>query len=78
MPEDSTTPDLVRWRRSFSASSSGDIDAALSLWVPDPVWDLSPMGLGAYEGLAAIRDFWEDWVGAYEEWEAPRLSKQRA
>jgi hypothetical protein len=28
------------------------------------------MGLGMYEGLPAIRDFWEDWVGAYEEWGA--------
>jgi hypothetical protein len=27
----------------------------MSVWRPDPVFDLSPMGLGAYEGLAAIR-----------------------
>jgi ketosteroid isomerase-like protein len=71
MREESTTSELVeRWRRSFSAFNSGDVDAALSLWGPDPVWDLSPMGLGVYEGLPAIRDFWEDWVDAYEEWKA--------
>jgi ketosteroid isomerase-like protein len=71
MPEESTTPDLVeRWRGSFVAFNGGDIDAALSLWGPDPVWDLSPMGLGVYDGLAAIRNFWEDWVSAYDEWEA--------
>jgi ketosteroid isomerase-like protein len=28
------------------------------------------MGLGVYAGLAAIRDFCEDWVRTYEEWEA--------
>jgi ketosteroid isomerase-like protein len=71
MSEESTTPDLVeRWRGSFAAFNGGDIDAALRLWGPDPVWDLSPMGLGVYDGLAAIRNFWEDWVGAYDEWEA--------
>ena len=69
--EESTTPDLVeRWRCSFTAFNRGDIDAALNLWGRDPVWDLSPMGLGVYEGLATIRVFWEDWVGAYEEWKA--------
>ena len=71
MSEESTTPDLAeRWRRSFTAFNNGDIDSALSLWGPDPVWDLSPMGLGVYDGLAAVRDFWEDWIGAYDEWEA--------
>jgi ketosteroid isomerase-like protein len=71
MPEDFAASDpLERWRHSFTAFSNGDINAALILWGPSPVWDLSPMGLGEYEGLEAIRDFWEDWVGAYEEWEA--------
>jgi ketosteroid isomerase-like protein len=71
MSEEPTTPDPVdRWRRSFTAINHGDIEAALSVWGPDPVWDLSPMGLGVYDGLGAIRDFWEDWVGAYDEWEA--------
>jgi ketosteroid isomerase-like protein len=69
--EEPTTPDLVeRWLDSFAAFNSGDIDAALSLWGPDPVWDLSPMGSGEYEGLTAIRAFWEDWVAAYDEWKA--------
>ena len=71
MAEESTTPDLLeRWRESFTAFDAGDIDPALRLWGTDPVWDLSPMGLGVYEGLAAIRDMWEDWVGSYEDWEA--------
>jgi hypothetical protein len=63
MSENSTTPGPVeRWRRSFTAFSNGDTDAAMSLWGADRVWDLSPMGLGVYGGLAAILDFWQDWV----------------
>jgi ketosteroid isomerase-like protein len=68
--EESTTPDLVeRWRKSFQAINNGDVEAALSVWGSNPVWDLSPMGLGAYEGLAAIRDFFEGWINTYDEWE---------
>jgi ketosteroid isomerase-like protein len=71
MPEESTTPDLVeRWRGGFDAINSGDIDAAMGVWGPDPVWDMSPIGLGVYEGATAIRGFWEDWTGTYEDWEA--------
>jgi hypothetical protein len=33
-----------------------------------PVFDLSPMGRGVYEGVAAIRGFWEDWASTYQEW----------
>ncbi len=25
------------------------------------------MGLGVYEGVAAIRGFFEDWIGSYDE-----------
>jgi ketosteroid isomerase-like protein len=71
MSEESTTGDLVeRWRCSFQAITSGDFDAAMSVWGPDLVWDVSPMGLGVYQGLGTRRDFWQDWTGAYEEWEA--------
>src|SRR5438874_2093638 len=35
----------------------------------DVVFDVSAAGLGCYEGLAAVRDFFEDWLGAYEEFE---------
>jgi ketosteroid isomerase-like protein len=66
MSEESTTPDLLeRWRVSFEAGRSGDYDAAMTIWGPDPVWDTSPLGLGVYEGVAAIREFWEDWIGTY-------------
>jgi ketosteroid isomerase-like protein len=68
MSEESTTPNLTQvWRRSFDALNAGDIDAAMSRWGHDPVLDLSPMGLGVYEGFAAIRGFWEGWTNTYQE-----------
>ncbi len=70
MAEESTTPDLVELaRRSTEAGNTGDFDLMLSFWGPNPVWDLSPMGLGTYEGPAAIRGFFEDWTASYEEFE---------
>jgi ketosteroid isomerase-like protein len=70
MSEESTTGDLVeRTRASFEAATRRDFDAMLSVYGPDSAWDMSPMGLGIYEGPAAIRAFFEDWLGTYEEWE---------
>jgi ketosteroid isomerase-like protein len=37
---------------------------------PDAVWDMGPMGMGNFEGAAAVRRFVEDWQGSYEEYEA--------
>ncbi len=70
MPEESTTPDLLELgRRVTDAISSGDFDLALSFYAPGAVWDMSPMGLGIYEDRAAIRAFFGDWRGSYEEYE---------
>jgi ketosteroid isomerase-like protein len=70
MPEESTTPDLVELgRRSIEAGNSGDIDAIVSFFAPNAVWDLSPVGMGTFEGHAAIRSFCEDWFASYEEFE---------
>jgi hypothetical protein len=64
MSQESTTPDLVElMRRSFEAADP------MSFYAPDAVWDMSPLGLGAYENPAAILGFFEDWMGAYEEYE---------
>jgi ketosteroid isomerase-like protein len=61
MPEESTTPDPVELtRRTFEVGNRRDFDAVVSFWRPDYVWDLSPMGLGIYEGAEAIRAFFED------------------
>jgi ketosteroid isomerase-like protein len=70
MSQESTTPDLVeRARRSLEAISGGDLDTALSEFGPDSVWDDSAIGLGTREGLAAIREHTEVWIGSYEEFE---------
>jgi uncharacterized protein (TIGR02246 family) len=69
--EESTTPDLVELTRdALEAFASGDFDATLNLFGPDGVWDMSPLGMGTFEGRAAIRRLWEDWFGAYEEYES--------
>lgn len=70
MSEESTTPyDLVQLSRDWlEAGTSGDLERTLSFLGPDPVWDMSPMGMGAFEGLAAIRGFYEDWMGAYDDY----------
>jgi ketosteroid isomerase-like protein len=67
MPEESTAPDLVELtRRFFEAASHRDFDAMTGIYAPDAVLKLTRMG-SSFEGLAAIRAFWEDWSGAYEE-----------
>ena len=70
MSEESTTPDLVELtRRAYESFSRRDLDAVMRYYDHDSVLDLSPVGLGRYEGQAAIRGLFEDWIGAYEEFE---------
>jgi ketosteroid isomerase-like protein len=69
MSEESTTPDLEeRVRGSVQAGSDRDLDWALTFYAPDAVWDMSPWGMSTFEGHEAIRGFFEDWLGAYEEY----------
>ena len=46
-----------------------DLDAleGLGLFAPDGVWDLSAVGLGIYEGWAAIREFLGGWWANWED-----------
>ena len=68
MPEESTTPDLVELaRRSFDAVNRRDFDAMMGFLAPDAVWDMSDLGMGTFEGVPAIRGFYEDWFGSYDE-----------
>jgi ketosteroid isomerase-like protein len=68
MNEESTTPDLVRLaRQGYEAASRGDFDAVMSLFAADAVYDLSDVGLGTFEGVEAIRRFFEDWQRSWEE-----------
>jgi ketosteroid isomerase-like protein len=70
MPEEPTTPDLAELTRSWlEAINRGDYDAFMGFWGPDPVSLTSDGGLGTFEGRAAIRGFFEDWVSSYEEFE---------
>ena len=41
----------------------------MSFAAPNAVWDMSPMGIGTFEGPTAIRSFLEDWLGSYERYE---------
>jgi ketosteroid isomerase-like protein len=72
MSEESTTPDPVELTRSLSeAVNRCDLDAAMSLYAPDAVWESPPLGT-RFEGLPAIRGFPEDWLSAYHEfWAEP-------
>jgi ketosteroid isomerase-like protein len=69
MPEESTTPDPVELaRQAFEAMSRGDLDAVMSFFTPDAVYDLSDAGLGTFEGEEAIRRFFEDWHRSWEDY----------
>jgi ketosteroid isomerase-like protein len=66
MAEQSTTPDLVELtRRLFEAGSRHNIDALMGFYAPNAVWDMSNVGIGTFEGVAAIRSFVEDWLGTW-------------
>jgi ketosteroid isomerase-like protein len=70
MSEDSTAPDLVELvRGAFEHSSRRDVNALMSVYGPDSVFDTTPLGLGVYEGQRAIRGFFEDWIGTFEEFQ---------
>jgi ketosteroid isomerase-like protein len=68
MPEESTTPDLVELtRRSVQPVNVRDYDAGMRFLAPDAVLDLSVTALGTYEGHAAIRALFEEWVSVYDD-----------
>ncbi len=37
-------------RRSTEAAKTGDFETMVSFFDPGAVWDMSPIGLGTYEG----------------------------
>ena len=70
MSEESATPALEETaRRSLAAFGRRDFDGALAVFRTDAVWDMSSTGMGVFEGLQAIRGFFEDWLGAFEDYE---------
>jgi ketosteroid isomerase-like protein len=67
MTDQPTTPDLVELgSRLLEAANRRDLDAALRFYAPDAVVE-NAQGLGTFEGKAAIRDFWQDWLASYGE-----------
>jgi ketosteroid isomerase-like protein len=69
MSEENASADVLELtRRTFAAANSGDYDAMMTFYGADSVWDISPSGLGTYAGPVAIRNFFEDWIGALEGW----------
>jgi uncharacterized protein (TIGR02246 family) len=69
MREESTTLDLVELvRRAFEAANRRDLDAVISFYASDAVFERRAVG-PTFEGRAAIRSLLEDWFGAYEELE---------
>jgi ketosteroid isomerase-like protein len=70
MPEESTTLDLVKLQeRLTEAANRRELDALMAFYAPDCVYDMSPIGMGVFEGKAAARGFIEDWWVSYEEHE---------
>jgi ketosteroid isomerase-like protein len=65
---ESTTPDLeVMVRRGVEAVNRREFDRVMSLYAPDVVWDGPTVGGGVFEGREALRGFFKDWIGAYED-----------
>ena len=70
MAEERTTFDLGELAGRFcECLERRDYDAALSFFDRDPVWDMSEMGMGIFEGRVPVRGLLEDWNGSYDEWE---------
>jgi len=68
MAEESTTPDVAElMTRQLEAANRGDLDAFMSAFAPDAVYDTGTSGLGVYEGTVAIRDLIGGWWAAFEE-----------
>jgi ketosteroid isomerase-like protein len=76
MPEKPTTPDLMPLMQRVTGlktseieDRTSEIEDLMSLFAADSVWDMSRGGLGVIEGREAIRAFFEEWRGAYEDYE---------
>lgn len=72
MSEDFTTPDLAELSYTrLAAINSRDLEAVMSFFALDAVWDMSPIDMGIFEGSAAIRDalrsWWEMFPGVVTE-----------
>ncbi len=67
MPAESTNPDLVELTRQSIEALEDSIEAGMSYYAPEGVWDASFWGMGVFEGQEAVRGFFRDWRSAYDE-----------
>ena len=68
MPQEPTTPDPEETRRAIEADSYDEFAAFIERnYAPDAVWDLGNVGLGPFEGLAAILAFVKEYWSMWEE-----------
>jgi ketosteroid isomerase-like protein len=65
MPDRSPDADVVGLTRAF-CSAGGSVEEEMGFYGPDPVYDVSPMGIGVFQGRAAIRRFLADWMSSYD------------
>jgi ketosteroid isomerase-like protein len=70
MSQEPTTSGLVELLRSLiEPANRRDFHAMVSIYAPDAVFDTSPWEMGTYEGPAAIRRLFENWIDAFEDFE---------
>jgi ketosteroid isomerase-like protein len=68
--EEPTTLDLVEGtRRWVDATNRRDVDAMMSFFAPDAVWEALGAGDERLRGLTAIRGMLEDWFRPYDDYE---------
>jgi len=69
MPQEPAMPDLTLLFKWLTVVGDRDVEARMSLYAPDAVWDMSEGGVGVVEGREEIRAFFEEWLAAYVEYE---------
>jgi ketosteroid isomerase-like protein len=68
MSEEPATLDLVELMGRFlEAGNRRDFDVITTFCAPDAVWESMGMAT-SFEGIAAIRGFFEDFIAAYEDY----------
>jgi ketosteroid isomerase-like protein len=67
MSEESRTPDVLELMRALSDAPAGE--ASLAFYAPDAIYDMSRLGMTAFEGRDAIGRFLEDWHRNYDEYD---------
>src|SRR5207253_6194565 len=55
--------------RQLEGANRHDLDAFMSVFAPDAVYDASRDGLGVYEGPVAIRGLIGGWWAAFEDFQ---------